>query len=49
VTVNLRVPAAQYDRLCQQAQAARVDNLSAFLRRRLERPDDDDGDDGDDD
>jgi len=46
VSVTLRVPAAQYDRLYQQAQAARVDNLSEFLRRRL--ADDGDADDRDD-
>jgi hypothetical protein len=44
VGLNIRLPAAQYDRLYQQAQAARVDNLSAFIRQRLEAGDDDDSD-----
>jgi hypothetical protein len=45
VSVHIRVPASQYDRLYQQAQAARVDNLSAFIRRRLDDTDDDDDSD----
>jgi hypothetical protein len=41
VSVHIRVPASQYDRLQQQAQAARG-SIPDLIRRRLEAGDDDD-------
>jgi hypothetical protein len=44
VSVHIRVPGSQYDRLEQQAHAARV-GIPELIRRRLADDDDESGDD----
>jgi hypothetical protein len=46
VSVHLRVPAPQYDRVYRAAAAARI-SVPAYIRRQVERAADDDDDDGD--
>jgi len=44
VSVHLRVPARQYDRVYRAAQHARL-SVPAYIRRQVERVDDDDDED----